>query len=427
MVYISNMSILPRFILVALLLVAPTLQAADVPKDQLANEIVYRVNLGRAEDIKLLLEQGASPDQVNDDGVPILALACSRKDEEGSKIIAALVEYKANVNIQDPHGKTALFYAAKFGNKEAVKLLLDAKINYYAIDNRGDIARTVAFREGHGGIVDILDEFVRTETARINKQYEDANAEIAKRYEDQKRQAEERNRLIEEQNRKTKEDAEKAAAEKAAAEKAAQEQKKLEENKAPVVNREDSKSVQEKTDSSRSDAATPDSKDITKKQAQELAVRAQKLAFHSCALQYWFFVRESQQQTELNKIELDAAIEAEKDAVLERKANVSELNPTPADFPDKLSERAKNIIYSQIEKIPTRRLRREAGVGNLNDMHDRCETVAQQWQIVPTGSSGEALTKDKEQVAVESGYVPRASSSGGTERAPKSADRAKNH
>src|SRR5689334_8205989 len=40
--------------------------------EDLKSELVYRTNLGRADDVKLLLQQGASANETNPEGVPLL-------------------------------------------------------------------------------------------------------------------------------------------------------------------------------------------------------------------------------------------------------------------------------------------------------------------------------------------------------------------
>jgi|GEM_PF-3148490 len=162
-------------------------------------EIAYRASLGRAEDISMLVRQGASPDEINEDGVPLIALAAKRKDKEALTVLKTLLELGADINAKDTMGQTALFYAAKDGNTENVKFLLDNNINYYALDNNGDLARNIAFREGHNNIVQMLDGFVNEQSVKVNKQYEAANEAMAKRFEEQKAQMAQQSALLEQQ------------------------------------------------------------------------------------------------------------------------------------------------------------------------------------------------------------------------------------
>ena len=400
MVYKGNMSTVLRiFFVLFLFSLSHSAVAQGMSKEQLASEVVYRVNLGRADDVKLLLDQGASADQTDDNGVPILALASSRTDEEGASVMGVLLKAGANVNLQDPQGKTALFYAAKKGNATAVKLLLDNKINYYAIDNRGDIARTVAFREGHNHIVDTLDAFVHEQTIKVNQEYEKAKEELTKRYEEQRLQAEERNRkLIEVQQKMIDQQKEMAEAEQKRQEEIAAKEaelkkksKEMQEAQKAAANEqlkkmkeeaaiEEAKAAEEKRKKALEDEkkAIEESQRLTK----ELLARSQELAMHSCALEYWYYCREAKQPTEMDENELNQAIETEKDNLLEMKTLVAALNPNPADFPENLAARSKKMIFDQLDGIPSRRMRRDEGVGTLEDMRRRCSEISQQWQIV---------------------------------------------
>src|SRR5689334_19841495 len=81
----------------------------------LKSELVYRTNLGSAEDVGLLLKQGANANEVNNDGTPLIALASARRDKEGINVIETLLKGGADLNAKDARGQTALFYAARNG------------------------------------------------------------------------------------------------------------------------------------------------------------------------------------------------------------------------------------------------------------------------------------------------------------------------
>ena len=158
----------------------PIIQPESMEQSALRAEIVYRVSLGRVEDVAILINQGASVNALSDDGVPLVALAAGRVDSEAIKIIKLLVEAGAEINKADANGENPLFYAAKFGNREMVDYLLSKSIAYGASDNSGNTARSIAYEAGHEDIVQMLDEFVRGKNQEIKQQYE---AEIKKQYE----------------------------------------------------------------------------------------------------------------------------------------------------------------------------------------------------------------------------------------------------
>jgi len=158
------------------------------------DEIVYRANLGRADDVKLLVEKGVSPDQVDGKGVPLISLAAVRTDPEGENVLKTLLEIGANINAVDHSGQTALFYAAKANNVKSVKFLLDHKADLQIIDFNGNTARATAALAGNLNIVQIMDDYVRAQNAKIAEQ----NAKAAQEaLEKQKQKIAEQQKTIE--------------------------------------------------------------------------------------------------------------------------------------------------------------------------------------------------------------------------------------
>lgn len=143
------------------------------------SEFIYRSNLGRAEDIRLLIRQGVSPNQASSEGVPAICLAAGRIDPEGINVLQALLDNGANINARDPRGQTALHYAAKAGNTKAINFLMEHNIDAYALDNNGDVARTAAYKAGQNDAVKTIDDFVLRQTAEVTQQYRQRNRELA--------------------------------------------------------------------------------------------------------------------------------------------------------------------------------------------------------------------------------------------------------
>lgn len=447
---------LKLFVFLFINLVAVLPASAQMNEAQLRKEAIYRASLGRADDVRLLLNQGASPDLTNDDGTPLLALAAARKDSEAIPVMKVLLEKGANINAKDKQGRTALFAASQQSIIPNIQFLLDNNINYYAIDNKGDVARTVAFREGRPDIVAIMDNFVKAQSVKVAKQYEEANAALAARYAEQKKQQDEAaaaaaaaataaaagtakpeiagsgesaklqgvlkekqeleaklseleakkaeqdakatdealameadirarielNQKIEEELREQEREAEKLRA--AEERKRLQEELKKQEEEQAKAELEEAKRLAEEARKQEQEAIRQQQE--AERQAQhninELGRLSELLAFHSCAFQYWFYCRESKQGGELSREQLDYAIEASKDKVLELTDSIARLNPQPENYADNLSERIKKRIYSRIEEIPTKRLRKQEGIGQRADMEMRCDELSRQWQIV---------------------------------------------
>lgn len=320
------------FVTLLLFLFAPSVWAADATDK---NEIVYRTNLGRTADVKLLLKQGASPNQTDENGAPLIALASARHDAEGLTILKTLVDAGADINAKDKNGQTALFYAAKQGNKEIVTYLLEHGIDYYAIDNKNDIARNLAFSAGHKDIVAQLDKFVTDQTAKINAEYEKRNEEIAKRYKD-----------IADQEQQLRD----AATPKEVA---------PDNEEAPKEN------IAEKR-------ATPQfQKDL------------QQLSFHACAFQYWVFCREQKQTTDLSRDELGIAIDSHRDGVRDAEKRVMDAYALDQEYVDTVVSNAKERSYNMLAAMPSNTYRFEHGVCKMADLNDRCGDIGDTWNQEP--------------------------------------------
>ena len=158
-------------------------RAAEKAADSAAlrSEIVYRASFGRAEDVAILLGQGASANEVNEAGTPLIALAASRLDDEAISVIKTLADAGADLSKTDARGQTPLFYAAKAGSRAAVEYLLGRDVSYTAMDGAGNTARSVAFAAGKNDMVALLDDFARQKNAEAKAQYAEA---VRKQYED---------------------------------------------------------------------------------------------------------------------------------------------------------------------------------------------------------------------------------------------------
>lgn len=140
-------------------MLSPAFAQEKIQDASARSDFIYRVNLGRADDVRLLMRQGSSPNQLSGEGVPVLCLAAGRVDPEGVNVTQALLEAGANLNGRDGKGQTALFYAAKAGNIATINYLLDAGIDMYALDNNGDVARTIAHRSGQQEALKAIDDY----------------------------------------------------------------------------------------------------------------------------------------------------------------------------------------------------------------------------------------------------------------------------
>lgn len=165
------------------------------------SELVYRANLGSADDLSLLIEQGGNINAVDNNGIGLVFLAAGRPDEEGVNVVHALLKHGVDINSRDVQGRTALFFAAKSGNSKTVDYLLKNGADPYITDNNGDVARNYAYKFGHMNVVEQMDDFARKRIAEVNSAYERVNNELQKRYDELAK--EQRNIALREQKANT--------------------------------------------------------------------------------------------------------------------------------------------------------------------------------------------------------------------------------
>jgi hypothetical protein len=159
-----------RFFSLCLLFVAlfvlpsPALQAQE---RSLNEELIYRVNLGRADDVKLLLERGADLKTTNDSGWNALNIASSRRDREAVRVVEVLVKAGAKINVRDEAGNYALLNAIRAGNEDVVRYLLDNGADFFVRDNEGQYALAVAEKAGNTRIIGMLNKAIEDHSNRL--------------------------------------------------------------------------------------------------------------------------------------------------------------------------------------------------------------------------------------------------------------------
>ncbi|MDE3060996.1 MAG: ankyrin repeat domain-containing protein, partial [Pseudomonadota bacterium] len=310
---------------------------ADTP----AGEMVYRASLGSADDIRVLLKQGASANQTNNIGVPVLCLAAARSDKEGIEVAKALLAGGADINGTDKNGQTALFYAARNGNLPMVNFLLEHGIKYYAEDKDDTIARTVAFDNGYTDIVKAMDDFVKAQTKKVEEDYKKAYALIAER-------------------------------------------KKQEQEKAEKLR---------KAAETPSPASPPVDKAVEARKAENMERLAQGLSYHACEFQYWYFLGAVKQESELSPDELDIAVDTHKKQVEAIEKTLADEYGKQPKFVADIVNSAEKRIFNQLSGLDTNFSRHEKGVGKMDDAESRCQHIARDWNIdpvtIPTEGQGQ--------------------------------------
>ena len=319
----------------------PAIGAIETRKKLSSGDVVYRVNLGRADDVAILLKQGASANGVNESGVPLISLASSRSDSESLAIVKLLVEAGADVNKTDRRGQNALFHAAKTGNKEVVEYLLAQKIRYTATDSAGNNARVIAYQTGHNDIVEILDNFIREQNNLARQKYEEINKQLEEYYKTY-------NESIQGQNKQ--------------------------------ITSEKSIASEKSTSSEKSTNifGDPISESFYIK---ELIYKA---SFASCSSSYWQFCHVAGQPTEFSTHDLISVSTTQSEHAKEIARELTSNYNINADVIQNIMTVSGEKIRNQLAAFGFNDARKDAGVGALEDMNKRCGLIATAWKVNET-------------------------------------------
>eukprot|EP00808_Paulinella_micropora_P030062 g31400.t1 len=173
---------------------APLEQVMGQPQSTKNKNLFTAINQGNAKKVKVLIEdKGAQVNARNHEDLTPLIVAVMRNSP---KVIKYLLDVKADVNAKDPHGQTALHHAghdqvkakitqyllaagakitiedeyritplhvaAKYGNTEVAKLIMEA---HKGNNQNGRLprehlqsARELAAKRGNQGIADLIPE-----------------------------------------------------------------------------------------------------------------------------------------------------------------------------------------------------------------------------------------------------------------------------
>lgn len=103
----------------------------------LNEELMYRINFGRTDDVKILLSRGADPNARNAQGDPALSVAIDRQDIEAPSMVNALLDKGANPNIPNSSQIFPIMRAVNNGQQGLVVSLLKRGAEYDIKNNKG--------------------------------------------------------------------------------------------------------------------------------------------------------------------------------------------------------------------------------------------------------------------------------------------------
>lgn len=117
---------------------------------------------GQVQVAQLLLESGANPDSVSQNGMrvsPVHSAAANRDGETALALVRVLVERGAEVNVQQEGGWTPLHQAAHHGQEELVTLLLEKGADRAALSADGQTPEQMARSAGFAAVGERIHEY----------------------------------------------------------------------------------------------------------------------------------------------------------------------------------------------------------------------------------------------------------------------------
>lgn len=136
---------------------------------KLDETMIYNANFGEASEVRKLLDAGANPNAVGEDGWPAISLAAMRPDDEGMKIVRMLVDAGANLNVRDVNDETPLMNAITNNNAPMVRYMIEHGADFHATSPSGN--NVLGFAKHYGGdqVVALVEEAIRLEEQRIRE------------------------------------------------------------------------------------------------------------------------------------------------------------------------------------------------------------------------------------------------------------------
>jgi hypothetical protein len=130
--------------------------SANAAQD-LNEELAYRVRFSKAADVKILLDNKADANYVNNLGIPMVAVAVSRKDNDALPVLKELVKGGADVNQGGGSNQYPIILAIRDNNLEIVKYLAKEKhVNMRVKDLNGLMPLEIAEYNANDAIIDIV-------------------------------------------------------------------------------------------------------------------------------------------------------------------------------------------------------------------------------------------------------------------------------
>jgi hypothetical protein len=145
-----------------LLLMAPALPAWAQGGYTLDDDLIYRINFGSADDVRVLLAKGANANAHSRQKESALNIAIERNDGESAGIALALIDKGADIEELDKNGNPPIVNAIRYKQTGVAKALIAKGADYHVKTSGSlgltDFAKTNGDLESAKIIQDLLDK-----------------------------------------------------------------------------------------------------------------------------------------------------------------------------------------------------------------------------------------------------------------------------
>jgi hypothetical protein len=152
-------------ILLAVALLLAHAAFAQQGRYSLNEELFYRINFGRADDVKLLLGRGANPNAISSTGEYALTVAIGRDDDEAVLIVRALLDKGADPNIYDKMNPYPIVSAVVNNKAQIVADLLAKGADFHVRSQNGRTLIEIAQANNNEDIRKMLQDQIDKEAA----------------------------------------------------------------------------------------------------------------------------------------------------------------------------------------------------------------------------------------------------------------------
>ncbi len=134
----------------------------------LDDDLIYRINFGSIDDVRILLGKGANPNTVSTTGDHALNIAVGRDDDESAPIVKALLDKGANPNLPDKSGTSPLVNAVVDNKTTIVSYLIAAGADYHVKSPNGRTLVEIAQQNDNHDIAKLIQDRLDAEKQGAN-------------------------------------------------------------------------------------------------------------------------------------------------------------------------------------------------------------------------------------------------------------------